>query len=256
MPAMLMMGSRGSETRTLQSKLNQAVSPPPRLDVDGIFGQYTDQAVRSFQTQRRILVDGIVGPQTWGELNRLPAGKGGAAPGKSGGVSAAVEPTFKVATLAKEIGFWERGVKEHPLGSNSGPRVDQYLASVGCPPGYDWCMAFVYWCYFKASTRLNLPNPAIRKASCTQVYNWAAANGKIVDEPQDGDVFLVKAGDGKYCHTGIVVRAGGRVTTIEGNTCGLGSSDGIGVFYRTRDTSNLAFVRLPDVGEESDWWDL
>lgn len=255
MPAMLMMGSRGSETRTLQSKLNQAVSPPPGLDVDGIFGQYTDQAVRRFQTQRRILVDGIVGPQTWGELNRLPAGKGGAAPGKSGGASAAVEPTLKVATLAKEIGFWERGVMEQPLGSNSGPKVNQYLASVGCPPGYAWCMAFVYWCYYMASLRLNLPNPAYRNASCTQVHNWAANNGKIVAEPQDGDVFLVRGPGNTYTHTGIVIRAGGRVTTIEGNTNDNGSAEGIGVFYRTRATSNLAFVRLPDVSEESDWWE-
>ncbi len=264
MPTMLMMGSQGSETRTLQSKLNQAVPPPaPGLDTDGIFGQYTDQAVRRFQSQRRILVDGIVGPQTWGELNRTPPGRGGQAPGnqapgKVGGVAAAAGTSFKVAQRAKEIGFWERGVMEQPLGSNSGPKVDRYLASVGFGPGFFWCMAFVHWCYYMAALELGLPNPACRSALCQQVYNWAVNKGKIVAEPQDSDVFLVpEPGGQSYKHTGIIIRAGtGTLTTIEGNTNDNGSRDGIGVFYRTRARSGLAFVRLPDLTEDTDWWDL
>ena len=37
-------------------------------DETGIFGPSTKQAVRTFQQRRDILVDGIVGPQTWSEL--------------------------------------------------------------------------------------------------------------------------------------------------------------------------------------------
>lgn len=40
------------------------------LKVDGIFGTRTDRAVTEFQEQERIMVDGVVGPQTWRHLLR------------------------------------------------------------------------------------------------------------------------------------------------------------------------------------------
>jgi hypothetical protein len=39
-----------------------------RLKVDGIFGVNTDFAVRNFQRDKKITVDGIIGPVTWDKL--------------------------------------------------------------------------------------------------------------------------------------------------------------------------------------------
>jgi peptidoglycan hydrolase-like protein with peptidoglycan-binding domain len=40
------------------------------LDVDGIFGPKTEAAVRAFQSNENLTVDGIVGKQTWTALLR------------------------------------------------------------------------------------------------------------------------------------------------------------------------------------------
>lgn len=60
----LRQGSTGPDVVRLQNDLNRALVPSPGLVPDGIFGGATLNAVRTFQTQRRIAVDGLVGPVT------------------------------------------------------------------------------------------------------------------------------------------------------------------------------------------------
>ena len=68
--ALLKYGSRGSEVRRLQEALNKAGY---QLDTDGIYGEKTRSAVRKYQRANGLGVDGIVGDQTWGALNKASA---------------------------------------------------------------------------------------------------------------------------------------------------------------------------------------
>ncbi len=64
-------GSHGDEVRELQQKLSaKGVNPGP---IDGAFGPKTEAAVRRFQEQNGLQVDGIVGPQTFTALGMMEA---------------------------------------------------------------------------------------------------------------------------------------------------------------------------------------
>jgi peptidoglycan hydrolase-like protein with peptidoglycan-binding domain len=47
---------------------NGSGDPTQGLQIDGIFGPQTEQAVRGFQDALDITVDGVVGPVTWRAL--------------------------------------------------------------------------------------------------------------------------------------------------------------------------------------------
>lgn len=67
--SVLKRGARGSQVRRLQQELTQSgVYTGP---VNGRFGPLTQRAVRRFQRENGLRVDGIVGRQTWSALNRI-----------------------------------------------------------------------------------------------------------------------------------------------------------------------------------------
>jgi hypothetical protein len=77
----LQMGSRGPSVSLLQSKLNTALVPSPRLVADGVFGMKTAQAVTFFQQRRGLTADGIVGPKTAAALGLSLGGMPGSTHG-------------------------------------------------------------------------------------------------------------------------------------------------------------------------------
>ncbi|BDA73213.1 peptidoglycan-binding domain 1 protein [Rivularia sp. IAM M-261] len=60
-------GDSGTSVRVIQKLL---VSSGYSIEVDGFFGALTETAVKALQYQRKIVVDGIVGQNTWLELTR------------------------------------------------------------------------------------------------------------------------------------------------------------------------------------------
>jgi len=65
-PRVLRMGHNGADVKDLQVKLTKLGFP---LVADGQFGAATDKAVRAFQKQFGMGVDGAVGPITWAAIN-------------------------------------------------------------------------------------------------------------------------------------------------------------------------------------------
>ncbi|WP_414552036.1 peptidoglycan-binding domain-containing protein [Anabaena sp. CCY 0017] len=62
----LRFGNSGTSVRILQRLL---VSNGYAIRVDGAFGPLTETAVKAFQNQRNVGVDGVVGPVTWQNLS-------------------------------------------------------------------------------------------------------------------------------------------------------------------------------------------
>lgn len=66
-------GDRGAVVEFLQTQLDKdghrlTRKGKPGAGIDGVFGNMTDQAVRQFQRDEGLAVDGIVGPVTWDTL--------------------------------------------------------------------------------------------------------------------------------------------------------------------------------------------
>ncbi len=66
---LLREGSRGSYVRFLQNLLQSKFIPTG--NIDGIFGSQTLNAVRAFQQENNLTVDGIVGNNTWNALTTM-----------------------------------------------------------------------------------------------------------------------------------------------------------------------------------------
>lgn len=65
-PPTLRMGDHGDAVEHIQQELN---ARGLAVRADGKFGVATAAAVKSFQRARGLIVDGVIGPQTWAALN-------------------------------------------------------------------------------------------------------------------------------------------------------------------------------------------
>ncbi|MBD2741612.1 peptidoglycan-binding protein [Coleofasciculus sp. FACHB-1120] len=72
---MLKRGAKGEVVMTLQQVL--LVTGDFNDEINGVFGPHTDAAVRFFQKRNGLLVDGIVGKNTWYALSQVRQQTGG-----------------------------------------------------------------------------------------------------------------------------------------------------------------------------------
>lgn len=72
--AALRVGSTGNSVRTIQEQLNEISNAYPRIPkvaVDGVFGDGTQNAVRTFQEIFGLSPDGVVGFNTWYKISAI-----------------------------------------------------------------------------------------------------------------------------------------------------------------------------------------
>ena len=87
-------GSQGNDVKTLQEMLN---SYGYSLDVDGKFGPKTLAAVKDYQKKNKLVVDGIVGNNTWGSLYSSYSGSATGSSASGGSTSEAGAATTGTA---------------------------------------------------------------------------------------------------------------------------------------------------------------
>ena len=207
----LSRGSRGQAVLDLQSSLQRlGISPGP---LDGDFGSKTDAAVRQFQGQRGIGVDGIVGPITWGEIDRA---LGGAPPSSGGGTgtspgtgSPGSGPSGSAAAIVAEAAKWaDQGYRE-------GPNNDNVFSNYFGNPNSQWCGYFVSYVHTKAGIKLSL-------GSTDAILAYVKRINRFTNSPLPGDIVIFDenpADSDPATHVGIVERvSGSTVYTIEGNS--------------------------------------
>lgn len=117
---LLKLGSRGTAVRDLQTKLTKGgYKPGP---ADGIFGSGTRSAVIKLQGNRRLTKDGVVGPMTWAQVNKLGSGSSGPGPVDPGpttppptGSTPMLKPgsrgsaVKRLQTTLRANGYWHSG---------------------------------------------------------------------------------------------------------------------------------------------------
>lgn len=234
--------------RAIKARLNATMADPAsQLDSgDGSFGPRMSEVVRQFQARhtdshgRALKQDGELGPLTWQALfEDAPVHR-----------SATLDPRDLLGQVllvaATEV---EHQVREEPRNSNRGPRVEQYLASVGLPGGHAWCCAFVHWCFQTAAAHLRVRNPMVRTGGCLDHWKRSRTAGatrlpaaEAVDDPRrvlPGMIFVMDHGHG-LGHTGLVEQVdGGWLTTIEGNTDASRTREGGGVYRLQRKVGEI-----------------
>jgi hypothetical protein len=221
----------GHDVHALQQTLRKlGYRPGP---IDGIYGVATASAVREFQADHKLEVDGVVGPHTRAALEKAKPGK---RPRHAGG---------SIGRKALAEALRHLGTRESPAGSNRTP-FGRWFGVDGVP----WCNIFVSYCFRQGAGYTICKGhhgAGVYEKGCTYVPTteaWLRSAGMWLGRttPRAGDLAIFNWDSvGVPEHIGIVEKSlgGGRFSCIEGNTALGNDSNGGEVMRRLRYVSNV-----------------
>lgn len=198
----LRTGNKGPDVRKLQELLNTALLLNPVLKVDGDFGPATDSAVKRFQAERGLGIDGIVGPKTRNALNLYSTNPRSAT--KQSPKPLVVTPVVGLTNSWMKIANKEKGQAEFK-GKNHNPVIIKYHASTTLKAKADetpWCSSFVNWVMQQA--KIQGTNSAAAASWLTWGEKCSAKSGAItvIRDAKAANSSLTRSGN----HVGFLVR--------------------------------------------------
>lgn len=188
-------------------------------NADGIFGNNTKKAVLAFQQDHGLEYDGIVGNNTWSELE-LCLSQLNNAPIVTINASTAINKLIQ--TAKSEVGTKE-GINNYNKYSQW--FNDNYSKFYGWNvQNQPWCDIFVDYCYlytfgYEIGRSMTYQKNGGSALCRTSASYYSKNNSLFTKNPQPGDQVFFPDSSGIYNHTGIVVKVDNNYFyTVEGNS--------------------------------------
>lgn len=196
----LVLGESGASVTRVQQLLNK-YGYLSSSHVTGYFGEKTEAAVRSFQSNNGLTVDGSVGRQTMNKLTgenvkKATAGSSSSGSSGSGSSSGSSSSGSSSGSSGSQSGTVKGGSGVNGLISIAQSKVGSpYVYGAKGPNSFD-CSGFVYWCLNQAGVRQSyLTSSGWRNVGkYTKITNFGSL--------QAGDIVVVRG------HVGIAAGGG------------------------------------------------
>ena len=237
--AILRKGSAGPEVKSLQKKLLQIGYYLGSYGADGDYGDATVTAVRKFQKDNSLAVDGEAGPNTLAAVNKVLPIVQQEQKAIANRLRQAQPTDFSVKPIINwaenERNYTEKDSltdlddKTKNAGDDNYTKYSQEVDALGVfstqVQGQPWCATWVTDGFIntygvdKGLNMLCQPNKNSNAACCGDAAEYYQKADRWYTSPQVGDQVFFKTTKYQYAHTGIVTEVTDtEVTTIEGNT--------------------------------------
>ena len=205
LPREIMLGAKGRDVRAYQRALRKAGYRPKGTKTTNVFDQQMDGEVRAFHKATGLLVDGEIGPNTFGKL--LPYLD---AWGKR--LLAAVKPDVPSSIRQKVVasafvGFNNRDSIRY---TQSGQRMQGIREHIRPPrfPQFEDCSSFATWCYWAAGG----PDPNGLNYNGQGYTGTQIAHGVECPNPRPGDLVFYGPSHSSINHVAVYVGNGNVVS--------------------------------------------